>query len=126
MQPTLDACSSNASSHAPAYTLHTTTTTTTTTTASMVSFAATEDARYPANVGIVGLDAYFPRTYVDQVALGTPLLSCCVSTHALHAEQHDGVSAGKYTIGLGQLKMAFCSDREDIQSICLTGTLPRP
>lgn len=36
-------------------------------------------------------------------------------------EVFDGVSAGKYTIGLGQEKMAFIDDREDIQSICLTG-----
>ncbi|KAJ2794864.1 3-hydroxy-3-methylglutaryl coenzyme A synthase, partial [Coemansia helicoidea] len=35
-------------------------------------------------------------------------------------EQHDGVSAGKYTIGLGQSKMAFCDDREDISSVCMT------
>lgn len=27
-------------------------------------------------------------------------------------EKFDGVSAGKYTIGLGQTKMAFCDDRE--------------
>ena len=30
------------------------------------------------------------------------------------------MSAGKYTIGLGQDKMGFCSDREDINSLCLT------
>lgn len=36
-------------------------------------------------------------------------------------EAFDGVSAGKYTIGLGQDNMAFIDDREDIQSICLTG-----
>lgn len=36
-------------------------------------------------------------------------------------ETFDGVSAGKYTIGLGQEKMAFIDDREDIQSVCLTG-----
>ncbi|CAO3699794.1 unnamed protein product [Rhizopus microsporus] len=35
-------------------------------------------------------------------------------------EVFDGVSAGKYTIGLGQEKMAFIDDREDVQSICLT------
>jgi len=35
-------------------------------------------------------------------------------------EQHDGVPQGKYTIGLGQSKMGFCNDREDIHSICLT------
>jgi Hydroxymethylglutaryl-coenzyme A synthase N terminal len=36
-------------------------------------------------------------------------------------EAFDGVSAGKYVVGLGQERMAFIDDREDIQSICLTG-----
>ena len=36
-------------------------------------------------------------------------------------EEYDNVSKGKYTIGLGQQEMAVCSDREDINSICLTG-----
>ncbi|KAJ1915739.1 3-hydroxy-3-methylglutaryl coenzyme A synthase [Mycoemilia scoparia] len=58
----------------------------------------------PENIGILAIETYFPRRYVDQVEL----------------EKHDGVSAGKYTIGLGQSKMAFCDDREDINSICLT------
>jgi len=35
-------------------------------------------------------------------------------------ESFDGVSKGKYTVGLGQLKMGFCEDREDIHSVCLT------
>ncbi len=35
-------------------------------------------------------------------------------------EKFDGVAAGKYTIGLGQTKMSFCDDREDIYSISLT------
>lgn len=35
-------------------------------------------------------------------------------------EKFDGVAAGKYTIGLGQTKMSFCDDREDIYSIALT------
>ncbi|KAJ1719090.1 3-hydroxy-3-methylglutaryl coenzyme A synthase [Coemansia erecta] len=56
------------------------------------------------NVGIRAIDVYFPSRYVDQTEL----------------EQHDGVSAGKYTIGLGQSKMAFCDDREDISSACMT------
>ncbi|KAJ1845554.1 3-hydroxy-3-methylglutaryl coenzyme A synthase, partial [Coemansia sp. RSA 2708] len=56
------------------------------------------------NVGVIALDVYFPSRYVDQAEL----------------EQHDGVSAGKYTIGLGQSKMAFCDDREDISSVCMT------
>lgn len=35
-------------------------------------------------------------------------------------EKHDGVSTGKYTIGLGQTNMAFVNDREDIYSFALT------
>jgi hydroxymethylglutaryl-CoA synthase len=35
---------------------------------------------------------------------------------------YDGVKAGKYTIGLGQSYMAFADDREDINSMALTGT----
>ncbi|RFU24690.1 hypothetical protein B7463_g11647, partial [Scytalidium lignicola] len=35
-------------------------------------------------------------------------------------EDFDGVSKGKYTIGLGQSKMGFCDDREDAYSIALT------
>ena len=30
------------------------------------------------------------------------------------------MSAGKYTVGLGQTRMGFCSDREDVNSLCLT------
>lgn len=36
-------------------------------------------------------------------------------------EKFDGVPAGKYVIGLGQDRMAFCDDREDIASFLLTG-----
>ena len=35
-------------------------------------------------------------------------------------ESHDQVSEGKYTIGLGQERMAVCSAAEDAISICLT------
>lgn len=56
------------------------------------------------NVGILAMELYFPSLYVDQTDL----------------EKFDDVAAGKYTIGLGQSKMGFCSDREDINSICLT------
>ncbi|XP_018562160.1 hydroxymethylglutaryl-CoA synthase 1 [Anoplophora glabripennis] len=59
---------------------------------------------WPEDVGILALEIVFPSQYVDQTEL----------------EQFDGVSAGKYTIGLGQQKMGFCSDREDINSLCLT------
>ncbi|XP_047535979.1 hydroxymethylglutaryl-CoA synthase 1 [Vanessa atalanta] len=56
------------------------------------------------NVGILAMEIYFPSQYVDQVEL----------------EKFDEVAAGKYTIGLGQSRMGFCSDREDINSLCLT------
>lgn len=61
---------------------------------------------WPENVGIIAMDIYFPSTYVDQTDL----------------EEFNGVSKGKYTIGLGQNKMSFTDDREDIASICLTVT----
>jgi hydroxymethylglutaryl-CoA synthase len=35
-------------------------------------------------------------------------------------EKFDGVSSGKYTIGLGQTNMGFVNDREDIYSMALT------
>lgn len=61
-------------------------------------------SHWPKDVGIVAMELIFPSQYVDQTEL----------------EEYDGVSAGKYTIGLGQQKMGFCSDREDINSLCLT------
>jgi len=39
----------------------------------------------------------------------------------IFAEKFDEVSAGKYTIGLGQTNMSFCSDNEDIHSVALNG-----
>lgn len=59
---------------------------------------------YPENVGILAMETYFPAQYVDQKSL----------------EKFDQVSEGKYTIGLGQQRMSFCLDNEDINSICLT------
>ncbi|KAH9721686.1 Hydroxymethylglutaryl-CoA synthase [Citrus sinensis] len=56
------------------------------------------------NVGILAMDIYFPPTCVQQEAL----------------EAHDGASKGKYTIGLGQECMAFCSEVEDVISMSLT------
>ncbi|ROW06632.1 hypothetical protein VPNG_06705 [Cytospora leucostoma] len=61
-------------------------------------------ASRPQNIGIKAIEIYFPSQYVEQSEL----------------EQFDGVSAGKYTIGLGQTKMSFCDDREDIYSFALT------
>ncbi|KAL9123063.1 MAG: hypothetical protein Q9187_000390 [Circinaria calcarea] len=45
-------------------------------------------------------------------------LQQCVDQTEL--ERFDGVSQGRYTIGLGQTKMSFCDDREDIYSMALT------
>ncbi|KAI9786661.1 MAG: 3-hydroxy-3-methylglutaryl coenzyme A synthase [Geoglossum umbratile] len=58
----------------------------------------------PQNVGIKAIEIYFPSQCVGQAEL----------------EKFDGVSQGKYTIGLGQTKMSFCDDREDIYSFALT------
>ncbi|MED6167683.1 hypothetical protein PIB30_004900 [Stylosanthes scabra] len=56
------------------------------------------------DVGILAMDIYFPSTCVQQEAL----------------EVHDGASKGKYTIGLGQDCMAFCTEVEDVISMSLT------
>lgn len=58
----------------------------------------------PLNVGILGIEVYFPSTYVSQTDL----------------EAANGVAKGKYTIGLGQKGMAVTGDREDVNSIALT------
>ncbi|CAG8596787.1 7948_t:CDS:10 [Ambispora leptoticha] len=58
----------------------------------------------PKNIGILAVEIYFPKRYVEQTEL----------------EKFDGVSSGKYTIGLGQTRMGVCDDREDINSIALT------
>ncbi|KAL8357578.1 hypothetical protein RB598_002403 [Gaeumannomyces tritici] len=63
-------------------------------------------ASRPQNIGIKAIEIYFPSQYVEQSEL----------------EKFDGVSTGKYTIGLGQTKMSFCDDREDIYSFALTVT----
>ena len=56
------------------------------------------------NVGILAMEVYFPPSYVTQRDL----------------EVANNVSAGKYTLGLGQESMAFTGDAEDINSIALT------
>ncbi|MQM14064.1 hypothetical protein Taro_046997 [Colocasia esculenta] len=56
------------------------------------------------DVGILAMDIYFPPTCVQQESL----------------EAYDGASKGKYTIGLGQDCMGFCTDVEDVISMSLT------
>lgn len=58
----------------------------------------------PANIGIKAIEVYLPSQCVNQAEL----------------EKYDGVSTGKYTIGLGQTNMGFVNDREDIYSMALT------
>lgn len=52
------------------------------------------------------MEFYAPSRFVDQADL----------------EKFDNAGTGKYTIGLGQNKMSFCSSSEDINSICLSAT----
>ncbi|KAL1559787.1 hydroxymethylglutaryl-CoA synthase [Salvia divinorum] len=56
------------------------------------------------DVGILAMEIYFPPTCIQQEVL----------------EAHDGASKGKYTIGLGQDCMAFCSEVEDVISMSMT------
>ncbi|CAE6479620.1 unnamed protein product [Rhizoctonia solani] len=58
----------------------------------------------PTNVGILAIEVYFPKRCVSEVDL----------------ETYDGVSIGKYTVGLGQEFMAYTDDREDINSFALS------
>ena len=70
----------------------------------MASIQSLIEGKWPVNVGIVALEVYFPSQCVNQTDL----------------EAFDGAGTGKYTIGLGQQNMGFCSDREDINSLALT------
>jgi hydroxymethylglutaryl-CoA synthase len=54
--------------------------------------------------GIEAMEVYFPTQFVEQSAL----------------EKFDGVSEGKYTIGLGQDQIGFTSDFENVHSLALT------
>ncbi|KAK4726359.1 hypothetical protein R3W88_031276 [Solanum pinnatisectum] len=56
------------------------------------------------NVGILAMEIYFPPTCIQQETM----------------EAHDGASKGKYTIGLGQDCMGFCTEVEDVISMSLT------
>ncbi|KAL3422903.1 Hydroxymethylglutaryl-CoA synthase 1 [Phlyctema vagabunda] len=59
---------------------------------------------YPEKVGIKAMEIYVPAQCLDQTLF----------------EKHQGVSAGKYTIGLGLKYMNYCTDREDVCSLALT------
>ena len=76
----------------------------------------------PQDVGILGIEMYFPQRVTSSSILLDRVSDPpqCISEKEL--EVYDGVAAGKYTIGLGQTFMAFADDREDINSMALTGT----
>ncbi|KAF7343234.1 3-hydroxy-3-methylglutaryl coenzyme A synthase [Mycena venus] len=65
--------------------------------------AAAAEAPRPKDVGILAMETYFPLRCISEADL----------------EEYDGVSKGKYTIGLGQEYMAWPDDREDINSFAL-------
>ncbi|KAF9263084.1 hydroxymethylglutaryl-CoA synthase [Marasmius fiardii PR-910] len=67
------------------------------------SFQNVAELPRPKDIGILGIEVYFPRRCISEVDL----------------EEFDGVSKGKYTIGLGQEYMAWPDDREDINSFAL-------
>ncbi|KAL4136095.1 hypothetical protein QTP88_007662 [Uroleucon formosanum] len=56
------------------------------------------------DVRICAIHVVIPSLYVDQTDL----------------ERYDRVFEGKYTVGLGQKQMGFCTDLEDANSLCLT------
>jgi len=64
----------------------------------------TQPHHWPKDVGIHAIEVHFPPYFVDQSEL----------------EAFDGVSAGKYTVGLGQMAMGFTGDQEDVNSMSLT------
>ncbi|KAJ7693764.1 hydroxymethylglutaryl-coenzyme A synthase N terminal-domain-containing protein [Mycena olivaceomarginata] len=64
---------------------------------------APTDSSRPKDVGILAMETYFPLRCISEAEL----------------EEYDGVSKGKYTIGLGQEYMAWPDDREDINSFAL-------
>ncbi|KAJ6602865.1 hydroxymethylglutaryl-coenzyme A synthase C terminal-domain-containing protein [Mycena vulgaris] len=68
-----------------------------------IPVAATAQSPRPKDVGILAMETYFPLRCISEADL----------------EEYDGVSKGKYTIGLGQEYMAWPDDREDINSFAL-------
>eukprot|EP00457_Paulinella_chromatophora_P007132 gb/GEZN01007152.1/.p1 GENE.gb/GEZN01007152.1/~~gb/GEZN01007152.1/.p1 ORF type:complete len:485 (+),score=58.48 gb/GEZN01007152.1/:25-1479(+) len=72
------------------------------------------------NRGIVGTGRQERQQNVGILAMETYIPKRCVKLEDL--ETYDKVSKGKYSIGLGQERMAFVGDREDINSIALSCT----
>lgn len=85
-------------------------------------------AARPQNIGIKAIEIYFPSQVgfppiappstsheIDKPPQKNRVADNCFAKQyvdQVELEKFDGVAAGKYTIGLGQTKMAFCDDRE--------------
>ncbi len=63
-----------------------------------------------SDVGIIAMEAYFPSTYVEQEEL----------EQHYYQQTGEGGYLGKFTAGLGQTSMGFCTDAEDASSLGLT------
>ena len=66
----------------------------------------------PKNIGIKGIEVYFPKTFISQDKLEDR------DIEILGEEKRQSIK-GKYTKGLGQIDLAFCCDREDTVSIAM-------
>ena len=94
-------------------------------------------ASRPENVGILAIEMYVPARYVSLsdlekadncagkytgdngfFALGLLLFNINVLHHLTYSFYYNGIFL--LPVGLGQLNMAFCDDREDVASIFLT------
>lgn len=67
----------------------------------------------PQQVGIKAIEVYFPKSYILQDDLEE------YDIKVLGEEKRQQIK-GKYTKGLGQTAMGFCSDHEDVVSIALS------
>ena len=63
-------------------------------------------AARPTNIGIKAIEVFFPKSYILQDDLEER------DIEVLGEEKRQQIK-GKYTKGLGQTALAFCTDRED-------------
>lgn len=66
----------------------------------------------PKNIGIRAIQVHFPRNYITQDDLEERDIE-------ILGEENRPKIKGKYTKGLGQTALAFCTDREDTVSIAM-------
>jgi len=66
----------------------------------------------PSNIGIKAIEVYFPKNFISQDKLEDR------DIEILGEDKRQAIK-GKYTIGLGQTALAFCTDREDTVSIAM-------